>query len=74
MLPHFCSRLPVLNMEQLYFSYRTIKQAIRISKTIHIQEITVDELADKMAEKFLNKIDVYLKEYAIIDNRLLRKL
>ncbi|MCF6182734.1 helix-turn-helix domain-containing protein [Lutibacter sp.] len=36
-----------------------------ISKIIQIQEITVDELADKVAGKLLNKIDVYLKGYAI---------
>ncbi|REE82996.1 helix-turn-helix protein [Lutibacter oceani] len=35
-----------------------------ITKTIQIQEITVDELADKVAEKLLSKIEVYLKEYA----------
>ena len=35
-----------------------------ITKTVQIQEVSVDELADKVAEKLLNKIGVYLKEYA----------
>ena len=35
-----------------------------ITKTVQIQEVSVDELADIVAEKLLNKIDVYLKEYA----------
>ncbi|MDP2089480.1 MAG: helix-turn-helix domain-containing protein [Flavobacteriaceae bacterium] len=35
-----------------------------ITKTIQIQEITTDELADKVAEKLMSKIEVYLKEYA----------
>jgi len=35
-----------------------------ITKTVQIQEVSVDELADKVADKLLNKIDVYLKEYA----------
>jgi len=33
-----------------------------ITKTIEIQEITVDELADKVADKLLNKIKHYLDE------------
>jgi len=33
-----------------------------ITKTIQIQEITVDELADKVADKLLNKIKHYLDE------------
>ncbi|WCO02903.1 helix-turn-helix domain-containing protein [Psychroserpens ponticola] len=33
-----------------------------ITKTIEIQEITVDELADKVADKLLNKIKSYLDE------------
>ncbi|MFH4963680.1 helix-turn-helix domain-containing protein [Gaetbulibacter sp. M235] len=33
-----------------------------ITKTIQINEITFDELADKVAEKLLIKIEVYLKE------------
>ena len=41
-----------------------------ISKTIQIQEITVDELADKVAEKLLSKIDIYLKEYAAKEDEI----
>ena len=33
-----------------------------ITKTIQIQEITVDELADKVADKLLNKIKHYLDD------------
>ena len=33
-----------------------------ITKTIQINEITVDELADKVADKLLLKIEHYLKE------------
>ncbi|WP_339660019.1 helix-turn-helix domain-containing protein [Croceibacter atlanticus] len=33
-----------------------------LTKTIQIQEITVDELADKVADKLLVKIEDYLKE------------
>jgi hypothetical protein len=33
-----------------------------ITKTIQIQEITVEELADKVADKLLNKIKHYLDE------------
>ncbi|SHH67706.1 helix-turn-helix domain-containing protein [Winogradskyella jejuensis] len=33
-----------------------------ITKTIQIQEITVDELADKVADKLLNKIKQYLDD------------
>ena len=33
-----------------------------ITKTIEIQEITVDELADKVADKLLNKIKHYLDD------------
>lgn len=33
-----------------------------IIKTIEIQEITVDELADKVADKLLNKIKHYLDD------------
>ena len=35
-----------------------------ITKTIQIQEITADELAGRVAEKLIGKIEVYLKEYA----------
>ena len=35
-----------------------------INKTIQIQEFTIDELADKVADKLMSKIEVYLKEYA----------
>lgn len=35
-----------------------------LTKTIQIQEFTIDELADTVAEKLLSKIEVYLKEYA----------
>jgi hypothetical protein len=41
-----------------------------ISKTIQIQEITVDELADKVAEKLLSKIELYHKEYATKDDEI----
>ncbi|NLP58566.1 helix-turn-helix domain-containing protein [Lutibacter sp. B1] len=41
-----------------------------ISKTIQIQEITVDELANKVAEKLLCKIELYLKEYATKDDEI----
>lgn len=33
-----------------------------ITKTIQVQEITVDELADKVADKLLLKIEAYLKQ------------
>ena len=33
-----------------------------ITKTIQITEVTVDELADKVADKLLLKIEDYLKE------------
>jgi len=33
-----------------------------ITKTIQITEVTVDELADKIADKLLFKIEDYLKE------------
>lgn len=33
-----------------------------ITKTIQINEITFDELADKVADKLLDKIENYLKE------------
>ena len=33
-----------------------------ITKKIEIQEITVDELADKVADKLLNKIKHYLDD------------
>ncbi len=33
-----------------------------ITKTIEIQEITVDELADKVADKLLNKIKHYIDD------------
>ena len=33
-----------------------------ITKTIQIQEITVDELVDKVADKLLNKIKHYLDD------------
>ena len=33
-----------------------------ITKTIQIQEITVDELADKVADKLLSKIEDYLSQ------------
>ena len=33
-----------------------------VTKTIEIQEITVDELADKVADKLLNKIKHYLDD------------
>ena len=33
-----------------------------ITKTIQITEVTVDELADKVADKLLFKIEDYLKE------------
>jgi len=35
-----------------------------ITKTIQIQEFTVDELADQVAEKLLSKMEYYLKELA----------
>ena len=35
-----------------------------ITKTIQIQEFTIDELADSVANKLMSKIEVYLKEYA----------
>ncbi len=35
-----------------------------LTKTIQIQEVTVDELADMVADKLMAKIDVYLREYA----------
>ncbi len=35
-----------------------------ITKTIQIQEFTIDELADKVSDKLMLKIEVYLKEYA----------
>lgn len=35
-----------------------------ISKTIEIQGITVDELADRVADKLLAKIEDYLKKLA----------
>jgi len=35
-----------------------------ITKTIQIQEFTIDELADAVADKLMLKIEVYLKEYA----------
>ena len=33
-----------------------------ITKTIQIQEVTVDELAEKVADKLLLKIEAYLKQ------------
>ena len=36
-----------------------------ITKTIQIQEFTVDELADQVAEKLLFKIEIYLKDLAL---------
>jgi len=33
-----------------------------ITKTIHIQEITVDEFADKVADRLLIKIQQYLEQ------------
>jgi excisionase family DNA binding protein len=33
-----------------------------ITKTIQIQEVTVDELAEKVADKLLLKIETYLKQ------------
>jgi len=39
-----------------------------ITKTIQIQEITVDELADKVADKLLNKIEDYLSQLNKKDN------
>jgi len=41
-----------------------------ITKTIQIQEISVDELTDKVAEKLLHKIEIYLKEYAAKDDEI----
>ncbi len=38
-----------------------------ITKTIQIQEITVDELANKVAEKLISKIEIYLNQYASKD-------
>ena len=35
-----------------------------ITKTIQIQEFTVDELADQVAEKLLSKMENYLKKLA----------
>ena len=35
-----------------------------VTKTIQIQEITVDELTEKLAEKLLIKIENYLKQIA----------
>ena len=35
-----------------------------ITKTIQIQEFTMDELADQVAEKLLFKMEYYLKELA----------
>jgi len=35
-----------------------------ITKTIQIQEFTVDELADQVVEKLLSKMEYYLKELA----------
>lgn len=39
-----------------------------VTKTIQITEITVDELADKVADKLLLKIENYLKELSKLDN------
>ena len=45
-----------------------------ITKTIQIQEITVDELAEQIADKLLLKIENYLKELATNkDNELLTR-
>ena len=35
-----------------------------ITKTIQITEVTIDELADKVSDKLLLKIEKYLKELA----------
>ncbi len=35
-----------------------------ITKTIQIDNISVDELADLIADKLLNKIEVYIDNYA----------
>ena len=35
-----------------------------ITKTIQIQEVTIDDLTERIAEKLLTKIDIYIKEYA----------
>lgn len=39
-----------------------------ITKTIQIQEITVDEFADKVAEKVLLKIEHYLQKLGATKN------
>lgn len=45
-----------------------------ITKTIQIQEITVDEFTDKVAEKLMLKMESYLKELATNnDNELLTR-
>lgn len=42
-----------------------------ITKTIQIQELTVDELTEKIAEKLLFKIENYLKQIAEKDDDVL---
>ncbi len=39
-----------------------------ITKTLQITEVTIDELADKVAEKLLAKIEVYLNQLNKKDN------
>ena len=41
-----------------------------ITKTIQIQEITIDELADRVADKLMSKIEIYLNNYASKDAEL----
>ncbi len=41
-----------------------------IKKTIEIQEITVDELADKVSDKLLNKIKHYLDALQTNENEV----
>ena len=42
-----------------------------ITKTIEIQEITVDELADRVANKLLSKIEDYINQLHKKDNDVL---
>lgn len=41
-----------------------------ITKTIQIQEVTIDELADKVADKLLDKIQGYLDDLNTKENNV----